>query len=200
MRYATASDAEMAAAKQTLVSAVDVEAKAIAGETAYRADVGDLKAESIAIARDERLLLADELRAAYRDAAADYLPHLAATAAAEVKLAAIHERALALFTGDDLQIPRGAGIVPLTAPKGVFRPDVAPDGSKRSLFRHIVFKAGLFAADLLPADLADEVVDEIQKWRQGKEKGIVLLPRPQGWFIVGDFRNNPVDEKGEQSL
>jgi hypothetical protein len=200
-RFPFVTEEEKTASRQRAAVAVNAASKATEARAAHEIKYGDeaaLGERSKALADKTEKLSEDKRAARYRPKVSRLLA--AAVAFADAEQDVYLEEADA-FREDTLggQIRRAPGIVPVSWPAGVLRPSMAPDGTKRSLLDSILFAAGIAYPDLLPAAVAESVLEKVAAWR-AKGDGILVLPRRQEWYMAGGHHPGALREGEEFAL
>jgi len=187
MTNATTQAEELQAAKEALLGAVNIEKKAVAALADHEAATGDLHQRAKALSRLSQILEQASVRATHKALVRRKVKALFELKSLEDEETALLQNAYAKWREDTVLpteiIQRGAGLVPCTFPAGVFV-DAAPmQGHKvRSAFVDGVLRAIAIAyPDLLPADLAADVVASIEADRA---RGAVMIPGRQTWHLA----------------
>ncbi|HEY9140145.1 MAG TPA: hypothetical protein VIN93_04595 [Bryobacteraceae bacterium] len=190
------SDKEKAAARAAHAAAHDAMEKSAAALAAHVAAIGDPGLRARALGEEAALLEQERMRVAYRSAADEALVAIVQAMAAENKLRAILSEAYSRFpeaatTAGGERLERGAGLVPLAFPDGVFTPTRTSIGM-RSLVRDGLLHAYVVAGftDLLEKHFTqDEVAAIIGKLERERAAGVTYIPgRQDRWEVFsGDL-------------
>ena len=184
MRYATASEGELSAAKQALVSAAKAATQAAAELAAHESEHGDLQAIAEELGRDHNLLEQARDQANHKAITERKLKAALDLESAELEEHDLLQRAYARWPEDNGAILKGAALPILTFP-GTFVPSAATAGhTAKSVFADdflpMVGRCYPDLLDLLPADRAAVVRDKIQA---DETRGVFTFAGKSPWHI-----------------